>query len=161
MGNVGRITLYYKKKKLTARKSVRWIVIAGGSYNNPTSADFQDQFVRVSFPPLKFMILATFVSFSHLWWFQWKFLKLTRAIDTTERDFWNFFQNFWFTPFSRNEIFLENRDFDPVQIMKHAILGLLGHEIERLIARSIGLSERNTWNFFQNFSFIPFSRNDV
>jgi len=50
------------KKKFTARKNGRWIVIAGGRYNNPTSADFQDQFVRVGFPNLKFVILATFVS---------------------------------------------------------------------------------------------------
>ena len=54
------------KKEFTVRKNGRWIVIAGGPYNNPTSADFQDQFVRVSFPPLKFVILVNFVSFSHL-----------------------------------------------------------------------------------------------
>jgi len=79
-------TVLQIKKKFTARKNGRWIVIAGYPYNNPTSADFQDQFVRVSFPPIKFVILGTFVSFSHLWWFQWKFLKLTGAIDTTERE---------------------------------------------------------------------------
>jgi len=29
------------------------------------------------------------------------------------------------------------------------------------MTRLIGLSQRSTWNFFQNFFSVPFSRNDV
>ena len=58
------------KRKFTARKNGRWIVIAEGPYNNPTSADFQDQFVRVRFPPLSswFLLLLSHlpVSYTHL-----------------------------------------------------------------------------------------------
>jgi len=56
--------------------------------------------------------------------------------------------------------FLQERGFDAFEVMNHAILDLLGHEIQILITGSIGPSEKNTLNCFQNFSFIPFFRND-
>ena len=61
------------KKKVSCEEKRPRDSDSWGPINNPTSADFQDQFVGVSFPSLKFGILACFV----LWWFQWKFLKLT------------------------------------------------------------------------------------
>ena len=121
------------------------------------SADFQDQFVGVSFTPLKFGILAILVLFSHLWWFQWKFLE-TYSIDTTER---NLFSEFFVHIFLQERGFLlEKRGFDTFEVINHAILDLLGHGIQILITRLIGPSEESTLNFFQNFSSIPFSRND-
>jgi len=53
---------------------------------------------------------------------------------------------------------LEKRGFDTFEVINHEILDLLGHGIQILITRSI--SPSNTLNFFQNFSFVPFSRND-
>ena len=60
-----------------ARKNGRYILVVEEPYNNPTSAGFQDQFSRMSFAPLKFLIFAISDESSQLWRFHWKFLKLT------------------------------------------------------------------------------------
>jgi len=86
--------------------------------------------------------------FSFMWWFQWRFLKLTGSIDTTERNFWNFFQNFSFA------FLLEKRGFDTFDVKNHAILDLLRHGIQILITRSIGPSEKSNLNFSR--IFLPF-----
>jgi len=95
-----------------------------------------------------------------------------RIVDYFNENFWNlqdrliqlkgnfeFFQHFSFTPLSRSEVFCW-KSFDTFEIIKHAILDLLGHGIQILITRSIDPSKKSTLNFLQNFSSIPFSRND-
>jgi len=64
--------------------------------------------------------------------------------------------------FQQKTMFLaEKRNFNIYQFGKPAMRDPLGHEICRLITQSIGLSQRNTRNFFQDFIFIRFSRNDL
>jgi len=72
-----------------------------------------------------------------------------------------FFSEFFVLIFLQEQGFLlEKRGSDTFEVINHAILDLLGHGIQILITRSIGSNEKSTLNFFQNFSPIPFSRND-
>ena len=72
-----------------------------------------------------------------------------------------FFSEFFVHTFLQERGFLlEKRGFDTFEVINHAILDLLGHGIQISITGSIGPSEESTLIFFQNFSSIPFSRND-
>ena len=95
------LTLWYNEKSSCEEKR-RYILVVGGPENNSTSADLQNQFLKVSTALLEVFDVCYSVLFFHFWWFQWEFLKLTGP---TERNFWNFFQNFSFIPFSRMEVF--------------------------------------------------------
>jgi len=54
----------------------------------------------------------------------------------------------------------KKRNSDTFEVVKYAILELLGHRIEGQMTWLIEFSGRNTWNFFQNFSSSPFSGNE-
>ena len=90
-------------------------------------ADFQDQLVRVSFPPLKFGIFAIFVLLSHL----------NEIFETDRIDRYNweelleFFSEFFaHTSLQERGFLLEKRGFV-------TFLDLLGHGIQILTTRSI------------------------
>jgi len=94
--------------------------------------DFQDQFVGVSFPPLKFAILAIFVSFSHFNNFDENFWSLQGRLIELRETFGFFFSEFFFhTLLQERGFLLEKRGFATTfEVIKHATLGLLGHGIQ-------------------------------
>jgi len=51
------------------------------------------------------------------------------------------------------------REFFVHEVVQYAILRVPRNGFPRITAQMIGFTERNDWNFFQNFSLIPFSRN--
>jgi len=118
------------------------------------SADGLDQF-RVG-------LLAISVIFLHLWYFQWKFLELTPSINTTKRNIWIFFSEFFsHTPFQKWWKKLKNRDFDTTEFVRKGTWRVSVYRMSRTMTQMVGLTESNTWNYFQNSLSILFSRNGV
>ena len=78
---------------------------------------------------------------------------------TTERNFWNFFQNFWSTLFSRNEVFAGKMWFRHYWSYKPRDSGPPRARNSNF-NNSIDISKwEEHLEFFQNFSSTPFSRN--
>jgi len=78
-------------------------------------------------------------------------------MDAIKREIWNFLQNFSFISCANSEVQSEN--FNTVEVVQYAILRIPSNGFLPINAQMIGLTDRNNWNFFQDFSLIPFSRN--
>ena len=57
--------------------------------------------------------------------------------------------------------YVRKHDLNIENISKHTILRVPNKEFQRTMFQSLGLSEKNTWDFLQNFSFRLFFRNHV
>ena len=67
-----------------------------------------------------------------------------------------FLQNF---SFIQRGLKWKKRDFNTFEVVQYAILRVRSNRFPRIIAQMTGFTKRNNWNFFQNFSRIPSSRN--
>ena len=128
-----------KQKCLSQRRD--WhILVAGDSWNSPTSVEFSDQLGNEAFAPLKFRILLFRFHFCICYVFNKKFLKLTPSIYKLLS-----IRNLFFRIFGRPRapetgLKMEKRDLDFFQILKYAIYEVLMHGIRRLIiTQSLGL----------------------
>ena len=88
-------------------------------------------------------------------------ILITPLMGTSEKSTLNFFQNFSWIPFSRND-FLSSKNATVARenVTRNAISGLLMHGLRYVLTRLISPSEKNASNFFQHFSSISFSRNN-
>jgi len=149
------------KKKVSCEEKRPVDSDSWGPIKQPTSADFQDQFVGVSFPPLKFGILATFFSYflicndfnENFWNSQDLLIQLRGTFGISFRIFRShlfpgtrfFSGKTWFWQFWS----YKSRDSGPRRTRNSNFNNSI---------------DRSKWEehleFFQNFPSIPFSRND-
>jgi len=96
------------------------------------SADFQDQFVEVSFPPLQFGILAILSYFLICDDFNENFQNLQDQLIQPRGTFGIFFRIFRLHLSPGTRFFAGKGGFDTFEVINHAILDLLGHGIQIL-----------------------------
>jgi len=98
------------------------------------------------FWPFEVSAFSYFVVIFNLWWFQWKFLKLTQFVDPIKESTWDFFQNFSSISIPKNEAQkVKKRDSRIFQFEKRdlgrpegSVCGLKFFGVSRVVFDAIG-----------------------